>query len=319
MPAVIAHDLFARRVCARLKQGRDGAPLSADAAIVQVGAQGPDLLYFHRVFPWQPGPSYARYGLRLHHISPRRLFDTCAAVMRGDPQMAAVGQSLVAGWLCHYALDRTVHPFVLYWQQVLQEEQPRYARRPNFYHYRIESALDTLTLRWESGRFVADFSLPRVLPPRDDRREAAIGRFLSLVLYRLFELPPDPGHAALAVGDMRLAMRCMNDPHQLRRRLVFRPLETAAMCGHVASSLLRPAMADDWDYANRARRIWHYPDDPERTSSQTYAELYEEAADEAVQMVRTFWATWRAGLPDLTGDRGFSSNLRGIYSETSEE
>lgn len=314
MPAVIAHELFARRVSAHLREESDGLP-PVDGALFRVGAQGPDLLYFHRVFPWQPGRSYARFGLRLHTISPRRLFDTCAAVMREEPGLAAVGQSFVAGWLCHYALDRTVHPFVLYWQGVLQEEQPRYARRPNFYHYRIESALDTLTLRRESGRFVSDYYLPSVLPLRDDRREAAIGRFLSRVLCRLFDLPPDPGHAALAVGDMRTAMRFMNDPHRLRHCLVFRPLETAACCGHVASSLLRPAAADDWDYANHAHREWRHPEDPARSSRQSYEELFDEAAGEAAEMIRQFWSAWRAGLPDLTGDRGFSSNLRGIYLE----
>ncbi len=315
MPAVIAHALFARRVLARLRENREGRPLPTDDALVQVGAQGPDLLYFHRVFPWQPGRSYARYGLRLHNISPERLFETCAWLLREYPRDARAALSVVTGWLCHYALDRTVHPFVLYWQRELQAQQPRYARRPNFYHYRIESALDTITLRRDSGRAVSDFHLPSVLPRRDDRREAALGRFLARVLFCLFDVPPDPGQAALAAGDMREAMWFMNDPHQLRRYLLFRPLETVAFSGHVASALLRPADGNDWDYANHAHHEWRNLDDETLVSTKSYEELYDEAASEAVEMIEAFWAGWKNGLPDITGDRGFSTNLRGIYSE----
>ena len=65
MPAMITHYLFAKRVLSRLKkQGVE----TADYPMAMIGAQGPDVFFFHRVLPWEFGKSYAHEGSRLHHI-----------------------------------------------------------------------------------------------------------------------------------------------------------------------------------------------------------------------------------------------------------
>ena len=52
MPAMIAHYLFAQRVFSKLKK----AGVTPEApAMAAVGAQGPDIFFFHRVLPWEPG------------------------------------------------------------------------------------------------------------------------------------------------------------------------------------------------------------------------------------------------------------------------
>ena len=61
MPASVTHYLFAERVLNKLKQ-TGAAVTDRDAALI--GAQGPDVFFFHRVMPWQPGVSYAREGIR---------------------------------------------------------------------------------------------------------------------------------------------------------------------------------------------------------------------------------------------------------------
>ena len=59
MPAMIAHYLFAQRVFSKLKKA-GVEPEDRDMAVV--GAQGPDLFFFHRVLPWEPGPASPNRG-----------------------------------------------------------------------------------------------------------------------------------------------------------------------------------------------------------------------------------------------------------------
>lgn len=84
----------------------------------------------------------------------------------------------VEGFFCHYALDRSVHPFVYYWQEKLRQAEPDYGKKGNAYHFRIESALDTIALRRETGRLIRDFRLKTVLPEDADGLYAAVGRLL---------------------------------------------------------------------------------------------------------------------------------------------
>ena len=81
MPAMITHYLFAQRVFAKCRQA--GIPVvHPDAALI--GAQGPDIFFFHRVMPWQRGVSYARQGSLLHKRSPARLFEAFREVLNRE-------------------------------------------------------------------------------------------------------------------------------------------------------------------------------------------------------------------------------------------
>ena len=310
MPALITHYQFAQRVFSRLRQA--GAPV-ADRDAGLIGAQGPDLFFFHRILPWEPG----REGVRMHKLSPARIFEGFRAVLNRteEPERSLV-QSYVEGFFCHYALDRTAHPYVRCWQEVLAEEQPAYAKSAHTYHFRIESALDTIILRRETGRLVQDFKLTAVLPPEREAVNLAIGRLYAPLFAAWFgTADADPAHIGQAPADMRRVLRLMTDRSGLRRRWILRPVEAVSGRAHFASALLRPADTSDWDYANEAHRPWHNPDDPALASTDSFFDLYELAAAEAEDMITAFRAALPTGQPmiEITQDRGFSSDLPGRY------
>ncbi len=317
MPALITHYVLAERVFSALK--REGAPVP-DREAALWGAQGPDLFFFHRILPWEPGRSLAREGSRMHKISPARLFEGFRAVLasaRGAEYDRMRGY--IEGFFCHYALDRTAHPYVLYWQQVLAREQPAYGRSGHTYHFRIESALDTIMLRRETGRSIRDFRLSGVLPGENPAVDMAIGHLFEPLLPRLFGTQGvDAAAIAKAPADMRRVARLMTDRRQLRRRFLVRPIEVVSRQGHFASSLLRPDRTDDWDYANEAHKAWHNPADPALVSRDSFFDLYALAAAEARDMIVAFRAALPTGQPmkEITQDRGFSSDLPGVYEET---
>lgn len=315
MPALITHYQFALRVFARLKQR--GTPV-ADRNAGLLGAQGPDLFFFHRILPWEPGTSYARQGVKMHKLSPAAIFEGFREVINlasGPERERILGY--VEGFFCHYALDRTAHPFVLYWQQRLREEQPSYGTSDHTYHFRIESALDTLVLRRESGRLIQDFKLTGVLPPEEEEVSMAIGRLYHPLFARWFGIDAPSVHLAKAPADMRRVLRLLTDRRMLRQKLIVRPVEVVLRHGHFASSLMRPIDASDWDYANEAHQPWHNPADPDDVRTDSFYELYELAAAEAEDMILAFLDALPKGasMVEITQDRGFSSDIPGIYGE----
>lgn len=314
MPAMITHYLFAERVFSKLKKA---GVTPEDPDMAAVGAQGPDIFFFHRVLPWEPGVSYAKQGSLLHKISPAKLFEAFrAGINRAPAEDRAAMIGYVEGFFCHYALDRAVHPFVYYWQEELRREQPGYGTTPHQYHFRIESALDTITLRRETGRLVRDFKLASVIPAGASQGMAALGRLYQPIFARLLGRPEaEAAHIALAPGDMRRAVSLMTDRSLLKRRLLLAPVEKLVHKGAFASSLLRPENTTDWDYANESHARWTNPFDEAYESTDSFFELYDLAACEATDMILAFLDALPDGaaMADITQDRGFSSDLPGVY------
>jgi len=307
MPAVLSHYFFARRVLGRLQKTH--LP-EGDVHAALIGAQGPDIFYFHRALPWQPGRGHAGQGLALHDIHPAPLFDCFRKKIEpvaGPDREVMLG--FMAGFLCHYVLDRDVHPYVLYWQTRLREEQPRYDRHANRYHFRVESALDSLTLAREAGRTVRDFPLASVLPAPDKERDLVIGKLYEaafrLLPARLIPAKSDPAYIAKAVADMREVMGWMSDGREMKQYLLLRPVEIALHQGHFGSSLMRRSDVSDYDYANTAHKEWQ---NGEELSTESYFDLFDKSVTEAVRLYGLFIDALdhHKSVAGFIGERDFS-------------
>ena len=117
MPAIITHDFF----------GHDAIPAAASAlgfgseaeskAFI-LGNQGPDPLFYLLIDPFISSES--RVGELMHHARPTELLAAISeAASATVPSARGVARAYAAGFVCHYLLDRTVHPFVYYWQRAL--------------------------------------------------------------------------------------------------------------------------------------------------------------------------------------------------------
>ena len=312
MPALVTHYEFALRVFSKLKKA--GVPV-ANRETALIGAQGPDIFFFHRVLPWEPGESYVTAGQKLHKISPALTFEEFRRVLNREKRQYDAMLGYVEGFFCHYALDRATHPYIYWAQKELERADPGYGKNTHQYHFRIESALDTLTLRRESGRLIRDFKLQTVLPKDHDGIYLSVGRLYQPVAARLFGLNASAEHLARAPGDMRQALFFMTDRSMLRQKLLLRPVEQLTKGGHFATSLLRPLKTGDWDYANEKHREWCNPFDENYRSTDSFFDLYDQAANEAADMIVEFLGALPQGrsMQEITQDRGFSSDLPGIY------
>ena len=141
MPAAITHYYHALRVLELWKQD------SVNHNALLWGAQGPDFLFYHRVLPWQKGESLSVYGERLHQEEVVQTLSILRGYAESHP--SEIVKSYIAGFLCHYAADRTCHPFVRAHARELLQVQPE--QDEQIAHHELESALDVILLRYEAG------------------------------------------------------------------------------------------------------------------------------------------------------------------------
>ena len=160
MPAIITHDFFGRDVYDCLFQTIGGSRDEADAFLL--GNQGPDPL-FYAVASLRI-TQYHKLGNTMHSSKPAELlaaFKESLDVL--DEEEQAVGRAYALGFLCHYALDSTMHPLVYCNEYALCDAgEPGLTRDDGSeVHGVIESEFDEMVLFAKRGDTIATFNPSR--------------------------------------------------------------------------------------------------------------------------------------------------------------
>lgn len=126
MPTTYAHYRFGKDVYKRLP---DPAKETIDAfrGLYDIGLHGPDLLFYYRALTKNP---INQRGFAMHERPGREFFQAAAPVVNAMTD-SAPAMAYLYGFLCHFALDSSCHPYV---EQMVRET--------GISHSAIEAELD---------------------------------------------------------------------------------------------------------------------------------------------------------------------------------
>ncbi len=294
MPAAISHYLLARKL---LDDPTFDTNKSFSENAFLWGAQGPDFLFTHRFFPWQKGESLKEFGERLHRTSPSKIFDFAQEYENGE-RGNDISLSYILGFLCHYAFDSVAHPFVNYGAEMLHE-----LVKPSSLetcHNEVESNLDVILLRYERAELPTDFSLKMTIP-KDELVKREMALFYESLLCHLYGVRASREAIAQAVDDCRTAFGWMTDRTTLKKKVLLRVEKgkLPTLSCHVRSM----TEETDFDYSNVLHREWQWPMDTGELRTESYFDLYEQAAEFAKALIAGFLSG--ASMEALTEDRPF--------------
>ena len=256
---------------------------------------GPDIWFMYR-FWRRRGQGRGR---RMHTTKTGDFLIALAKRSR-DGKNPGASFSYLAGFLCHYALDSTAHPYII-WRTT--ETWP--TRRA---HRDLEHALDIHLMQkegtWGGKHPLTDHHFPKLRLSR--------------------EMEEDMDAAYGQVYGWRGTVDAMNRCYAIYR-MVFRELEKPRSMLTLASRLVStPGMRSlphaasafvDLDVENMTHAPWKNPFAPEETRTESFPELYEEAKREAVRMIGDCYAFARTRslteeeLRQSLGNRSYFSGL----------
>lgn len=297
MPAAITHFLHAQKTLDSFQNGKS-VPVVQDAFIW--GAQGPDFLFYCNLYPWRKGEGLRPYGNRLHNELPSRLLDRMRAYYRNcRPEWEPILRSYLSGFLCHYSLDRTAHPFV---HAQIQNMRKDYANRSeSFLHCMIESELDVIILRMERNILPTDFNLKCTVPWNEEILSKVASLYVS-VLNSLYGEKTSVSQVMRAMKDCREIQGLLNDRTTFKKSF----LESWEKRKHryCYSCFFRGISEEDgYDYANVLSSEWRWPPDSPRMRTDSFFDLYEASSRESAGFMQNYFAS--QNLADLTGEIPF--------------
>lgn len=215
MPALITHDFFGRDVY-ESNAHLIGASAAEKTAFL-LGNQGPDPLFFLVVTPRMK--PFFRIGSIMHRIDPALLL---VAFKEGldalEDDELAVGRAYLAGFCCHYLLDRAMHPFVYSQQFALCDAgvEGLTRKQGSDVHAEIEREFDEMVLFEKTGRTVRTFKPYREVLQGDDAMLRTLGKLYQFACIKALRTFPAPDMFAVGVKNFRLAQRAFYSPAQRR-------------------------------------------------------------------------------------------------------
>lgn len=270
MPDFLVHSVFGELLLPT-PQVQAVIPGERELAPWRWGLQGPDPFFFRR--------STSPAGGMMHRGAPEGMFRAMAgrlAVLRGPARDTAA--AWLQGFLGHYILDRTVHPYVLARQAELAKLLP--GATGNACHYQVETDMDADLCLHSHRRPVSTFDPGRGMALEPWQKEVIAGMLAAGAAAKGAVLPIPEGVKAL-------------DSTAIAQRLIFRggkPVRAAArglellmgkdrqLTSHIKGK--RP----QWDSLNLGHAPWTDPRDGSRRT-QSVPELLRQALADALPLV----------------------------------
>ena len=139
MPSCVVHNYFAKKVLEGLNPEIKEI-ISKHEQPYLVGSQGPDLMFYLR---YEQKPLNELGMIQHQSFNAYEVFKASGGYARGleDDTVSA----FLFGQLCHYAIDKNIHPYVYHREKDLPGYYTKGARK--YIHVVFESALDYICIR----------------------------------------------------------------------------------------------------------------------------------------------------------------------------
>lgn len=286
MPAIITHNQF----------GLDALNKPAFAFIETqqqknaflLGNQGPDPLFY-----CVANPATAKYhalGGRMHHETPSVLMQCMVQSLVYLPDTAhPLAKAYLAGFMCHYLLDRAEHPLVYAQQYALCDAgiDDLSEKDGSEVHAIIESDLDEMVLWTRTGKTVAQFDPHKEILKADRQTLAIISYLFSMAVKDAYGEEVRPDLFTKSVFGFRRIQHVFHSPHGVKRSVLGNVERKFRKHSFVQAMSHRAVELEESEFDNHQRAAWINPF-TKTVSTASFQDLYNQALEQATASVALF-------------------------------
>lgn len=287
MPAIITHDFFGRDL---IESGAvPMGPSQAERQAFLLGNQGPDPLFYSVVGAGRM-KDFTKLGSTMHHEKTVELLMAFKKAL-GEFQGAdlPIARAYTLGFLCHYSLDVSMHPFVYFWQYALCDAGVEGLTRKDGHevHAAIESELDEMVLYSKQGLTVKEFAPQEEILKSSDYALSQISRLYDLVVQDVWGLQIPEEMFTACVKRFRVVAGVFHSRSGTKRQALGRFEELIRPYSFMRAMSHRALPLEDSGFANSARGTWIEPSTGlQRTDS--FWDIFNAAQEFAAEVMASF-------------------------------
>lgn len=305
MPSIVTHYILAKEAILNMRSHLSKL-IEDHPKEFNIGSSGPDFFFYYNCLPWtnqKDGRRVAYFGSVIHAHSINDFFKMVFTTINNNPSPQAI--SHVAGLLCHWAMDKTCHPYIFY----VTNGQPL----SSFYHREAESTIDSILLKRKLNQTTTTFK-PYTIVNYDLETVEALYQVYSPALKMVYNLDLDKNTVARALQHFYKAQRYLYDPKDIKKRIISTFETKISFIPRFISSMILPkSPLDPLDLLNEHHKPWHHPCTNE-ISTESFIELYDNSLEVAKEALELFnqYILHQVSLDDLLayiGNQSFETAL----------
>ncbi|ATW25720.1 zinc dependent phospholipase C family protein [Candidatus Formimonas warabiya] len=312
MPSLITHYLCGEKAAQLLENTPGETVIKEHRALFNLGTQGPDIFFYHRVWPWTKSQGVEKIGHRMHEYQVGDFFSQAInyIINQRDGERNRL-TAYLCGYLCHYALDLYTHPYIFFKSGFIRPGELSTAKY-TCYHRIFETALDLLMLDRMLKKRPTDLRISQLI--QVEKEEAGLLGKMYQSNLEMMGISVTTAQVVQAIQDMICVQAVLADRWGLKKRLLS-SLERILGKYPLMSSMIYPAViADGLDYLNMRHSPWSLPWDRSVESRLSFPELFDLAVQEAKGMCEALllFLSGQGNIQDVLqaiGNRSFSTGL----------
>ena len=316
MPATITHAFFAKDIYDILS---DEIVENVELQRLKMFAQSMDSLMFYNLFSILPGKEMRKFQGYFHENDTRNFFINLLEYMKKNNIKDKDTYSFLIGTICHYALDTTVHPYVVYKTGKFKKDDPGTYKYNNVHAF-MESFIDNdmVRRREKTNPYFFDF-IGYCFDTRElsSDLEKAIDYTFDKTFYR-------KGFSKIyykSIKQMKWALRLFRKDRFGIKKFIYKLVDTftprsayrfEAISYHVP-------LNDTHNYLNNDHTMWRNPCDYDLTSTESFVDLYLKAIEKAKTIITKSFDYLDGKKVDLNKVFDNSSYITGLNCEDKKE
>ncbi|MBQ0065835.1 MAG: zinc dependent phospholipase C family protein [Firmicutes bacterium] len=311
MPNIITHILFARDMKDRVEESLR-TRIENNQQLFEIGSNGPDFCFFYGTDPRKHEEKLpiSKIGTDMHKGNVNDFYRSCLESIRAqkDEQIKEDMTVYVWGHLCHWALDSTTHPYVMY------RTGDTNVGNASWWHHRFESCLDAILLKLKTGLTTKDFKAKEICDVSKEKARA-ICRIYIPFIHNVFGIQEVKAHHLYqSLQDWYFIQNVLYDAKGMKHKVVSN-IEKVFGVEHALSGLLVPhEPIDDYDILNLNHDTWLHPADASIVSTDSMLDLFDQALNKAENVIRLFNKAlenpkFETDLFNYIGDRNYNLNM----------
>ncbi len=282
MPATITHAYFVKDVIDILP---DDIKNNLNLCRSMMFGQSTDSLMFYNLFSLLPGKKIRDFQGFFHNNNTQDFFINLLRYIKDNNIHDIDTYSFLVGFICHYALDSTIHPFIIYKTGIFDKNN-RFTYKYNNVHAFMEAFIDndmvyrrekTNPYKFNIGSFCFDTK-----PFSKD-----LNNTIDFSFYNTYKLNDMNKIYYKSIKQMKYSLELFRrDPYGIKK-FMYKLLDTftTKRTYRFEAISYHYNLEDRHDYLNLDHRMWRNPTTYNMTSTESFPDLYFKAIKKAKVMV----------------------------------
>ncbi len=286
MAEFISHHLFGQEILSLMPKAAQNAATTYKAAF-NWGLQGPDPFFYHALAFGSP---FKKYANLMHSYKTDELFYAFSrAVNRLCDERQIIAQAYFYGFLCHYALDSNIHPYVYCRQLQWKEKMPNV--NDSSIHCRIENDIDHELYMAKFKKPLTDFDVDKQYKLSEEEI-AIISVILHYVLKSVYDVNIPNAKIRTSFEEMRRVIKVLYSKNQTICQGL-KKLE--CIVGKGLFTCHFKTEKPNWDCLNLKHSPWFNAWQPNTLRAESVPEIFDIAGKEAANLAVQYSSELDAG------------------------